>query len=66
MTNSLQDEMRAWLLECFSSDDDQEEIESLTYHELENAISRYFDGGMKGFIESCAPIKVPGWQAVEV
>ena len=43
-------EMKDWLLDCFDEEADQEEIEGLGSQQLENAINRYFDGGMKEFI----------------
>lgn len=59
---SLQDEMREWLLECFSSDDDQDIIEDLDDVELVSAINRYFGGGMKGFLQCHA---ISNWDMVE-
>jgi hypothetical protein len=45
----MEQEMREWLLECFSDEYDQERILELTYEQLEKAINRYFDGGMEEF-----------------
>lgn len=47
---TLEDKMREWLLECFASDDDQEEIESLGFNGLFIAVNRYYDGGIAQFI----------------
>lgn len=56
----MYNEMREWLLECFSDDYDQEEILELTDKVLERAINRYFDGGVKEFI-NCSAIP-SGWK----
>jgi hypothetical protein len=53
---SIHDEMRVWLLDCFP-EDDHEAIQELTHDELENAINRYYDGGMRAFMQ--------GWTMVE-
>jgi hypothetical protein len=58
--NTLDTEMREWLLECFSEEYDQEQIEALSHNELVRAINRYYDGGIKAFKE-CS-----GWIMVEV
>lgn len=55
----LEKEMREWLLECFSDEYDQEQIEELTSKQLERAINKYFDGGLTAFKECC------GWVLVE-
>lgn len=52
-------EMKAWLMDCFSCEVDQETIEELTYEQLVRSINRYYDGGMTAFRE-CA-----GWIMVE-
>jgi hypothetical protein len=49
--------MKEWLLECFQEDCDQEEIEELSTQELMNAVDRYFDGGMRAFVECCSAWK---------
>lgn len=54
---NLQDEMREWLLEYFSSETCQEEINELTMPELIRAVDRYYDGGVKAFCN--------GWSMVE-
>lgn len=56
----LEKEMRGWLKECFSEENDREIIDEMTNDELLRAIIRYFDGGMEGFKE-CT-----GWKEVEV
>ncbi len=57
---TLETEMREWLLECFSDEYDQEQIEDLTYNQLVRSIERYYDGGVEEF-KRCA-----GWIMVEV
>lgn len=52
-------EMKAWLLECFDEEYDQEQIRELTYEQCVRAINRYYDGGMKAF-KACN-----GWVMVE-
>lgn len=47
----LDTEMKDWLLECFDEEGDKEEIEGLTHEQLVRAINKYFDGGMKCFVE---------------
>ena len=46
----LEQEMREWLLECFTQESDQEEIENLTEQELIESINRYFEDGIRAFI----------------
>ncbi len=57
--NELDKDMREWLLECFSEEYEQEQIEGLTHEQLVRAINRYYDGGMRAFKE-CV-----GWIMVE-
>lgn len=57
--SALDKEMREWLLECFSDEYDQEQIEELTHEQLMRSINRYFDGGVAAFKE-CS-----GWIMVE-
>ena len=52
----LDKEMGEWLLECFSDEYDQEQIEELTHEQLVRSINRYFDGGMKEFINCLAEV----------
>lgn len=47
--NTLENEMRDWLLECFTEEYDQEQINNLTSEELQKPIQRYFDGGLIEF-----------------
>lgn len=56
---SLEQEMKEWLLECFSDEYDQEQIEELTTEQLKRSINRYFDGGLTEFVKCC------GWHMVE-
>lgn len=56
--SALDKEMREWLLECFSDEYDQEQIEELTHEQLVRSINRYFDGGMKAFQECCGQVMV--------
>lgn len=49
---------REWLLDCFSSDEDQERIEKCCHELIERAIVKYFDGGIDAFIASCEPLNV--------
>jgi hypothetical protein len=49
---NLEEEMRVWLLECFTDEYEQEEINKLNVDELESSIYRYYDGGMESFIEA--------------
>lgn len=49
--NTLDIEMRSWLLDCFEEEYDQEQIQELSHEQLVRAINRYYDGGMKGFTE---------------
>ena len=49
---NIEKDMKDWLLECFSDEDDQARIEELTHEQLERAINRHFDGGLKAFRES--------------
>jgi hypothetical protein len=51
--DALDQEMRDWLLECFSDSYDQEQIEELTHEQLVRAINRYFEGGIKEF-QACS------------
>jgi len=44
-------DMIAWLLDCFNDEFDQEEIRSLDFPAARKAVSRYYDGGFKAFIE---------------
>lgn len=46
----LQDEMRSWLLDCFTDEYDQEQIQELSYQQLVKSINRYYDGGISQFI----------------
>ncbi len=55
---NIHNEMRDWLLECFSDEYDQEQIEELTHEQLEKAVNRYYDGGLKAFKECCGWIMV--------
>ncbi len=48
----LQEAMREWLIECFTEEYDQEQIQELTYSQLTQAINRYYDGGMTSFIST--------------
>ncbi len=57
--STLDKDMRDWLLECFSDEYDQEQIEELTHEQLEKAVNRYYDGGMQAF-KQCS-----GWIMVE-
>ncbi len=43
--------MIEWLLECFTDDYDQEQIQELTESQLTRAINRYYDGGLSAFIQ---------------
>lgn len=52
-------EMKAWLLECFEDEYDQEQIKELTYNQCVRAINRYYDGGMQAWKEC------NGWVIVE-
>jgi hypothetical protein len=45
----MEENMKEWLLECFTEEADQEEIEALTREELIQAINRYYDGGLEQF-----------------
>lgn len=45
-------QMREWLLDCFEDDYEQEEIQQLNFEEVQDAVQRYYDGGITGFIES--------------
>lgn len=45
-------EMRAWLLECFSDEYEQEHINELNFKQLVNSVNRYYDGGYKSFLAS--------------
>jgi uncharacterized protein with von Willebrand factor type A (vWA) domain len=56
MNTQLDTEMREWLLECFSDDNDQETIEELTHDQLIKSINRYFDGGLTEFIKCCGMV----------
>lgn len=44
-------EMKAWLLECFDDEYDQEQIKELSYEHAVKAINHYYDGGIKAFRE---------------
>jgi hypothetical protein len=55
----LDTEMKEWLLECFSDEYDQEQIEELTHEQLIRSINRYYDGGIQAF-KACS-----GWVMVE-
>ena len=57
---TIESDMRDWLLECFSEEYDQEQINELTYDQLVKSINRYYDGGMRAF-RACS-----GWLMVEV
>ena len=50
--DELDKEMRDWLLECFSDEYDQDQIEKLTHNQLLRSINRYYDGGTLGFMDS--------------
>ena len=50
-TQTLENEMREWLLECFEDEYDQEQIKELSEIQLIKAINRYFEGGMREFRE---------------
>ena len=56
--NTLESQMRDWLLECFSDEYDQEQIQELTHTELVRSINKYYDGGMKAFINSWIEVGV--------
>jgi hypothetical protein len=56
--SALDKEMKDWLLECFSDEYDQEQIEELTHNQLVRAINRYFDGGMKEFEVCCGWLRL--------
>ncbi len=60
--NTLEKEMREWLLECFSDEYDQEQINELGYLELQRSINKYYDGGLNSFI---AESVLSGWSIVE-
>lgn len=47
--NTLEQEMREWLLDCFTDEYDQEQIRELEPVGLLQAIDRYYDGGVKAF-----------------
>lgn len=46
------EDMRAWLLDCYSDEDDQDEIKELTGWEVYRCIHREFRGGVNGFMET--------------
>lgn len=60
--------MKDWLLDCFTEQQDHEEIEELTHDELVNAINRYYDGGMKEFVRCLGWdfVHCLGWDEVNV
>jgi len=43
-------EMREWLLDCFTEEDDQEQIQELSYEQLVRSVNRYHDNGFNGFL----------------
>jgi hypothetical protein len=45
-------QMREWLLEGFSDEYDQEQINELTFDQLVRAVNGYYDGGYKSFLAS--------------
>lgn len=51
-------EMREWLLECFSDEYDQEQIQELTYEQLKSAVNRYYAGGFEVFLDDMLNFKV--------
>ncbi len=56
---TLHNEMKEWLLDCFQTENEQEEINELSHKELLEAVERYYDGGMKAFREC------NGWASLE-
>lgn len=50
MTLDIETEMRDWLLECFSEEYEQEQINELTFNELKRSVNKYYDRGIKAFL----------------
>lgn len=56
--NNMVEDMREWLLECFSDEDDQEEIQELSDKEVLASVNRYFHGGVKEFMNCYDNVEV--------
>jgi hypothetical protein len=48
-TLEFREAMRNWLLDCYTTEDEQEEINELSLPQLMNAVERYYDGGLRQF-----------------
>jgi hypothetical protein len=44
-------DMIGWLLDCFESDEEQEEIRAMDFHCAKRAVARYYAGGYYQFIK---------------
>ena len=47
---TLEKEMRSWLKECFTEEEEHEQIDEFNFDNLVKFINRYYDNGFEQFI----------------